>query len=601
MSEFGLVPGSIKELLSIKDHHKWQGKPIVVQVNNIKVINEQSADKKYRCVFSDGKYTIHSVIGTQCNEHLEANGFTRFSIIAVKAHTLVKTQKRILLAEDVEVRVPKTDKIGTDLTIIDLYYEANPQDDLAANSDLRASSATPVAAPKKPTPKPASRPDKPITPIDNLSPFQNNWTIRGRLSYKGDMRKWNNARGEGKLFNVNFLDESEEIRATAFNEMAEKFFNLLEEGKVYYVTKAKVVPAKPQYSRLSHTYELSLDRDTEITECFDNDDVPTINFNFTKLNKIKDAEPNAIVDVIGILKTVNPVGQITSRSTGKPFDRRNVTIVDDSNYAIDVTLWNNTAVDFDVPEGSVIAFKGVKTNDFGGRSLSLTPGSSMISNPEAPESYQLKGWYDNQGVNESFQTFKQESSGRNNIADRKTIAQAQEENLGTSEKPDYFSIKATINYIRTENLAYPACTNEVQNAGMLLVSTCNRKVVDVGDGWRCEKCNLSYNEPSYRYILSCSVMDASGQIWVTLFDQDAQKVLGRPATEVVALQKDDSSRYEFAEILSAPVMKEYNLRIKARQDTYNGQSRVRYQVAGLSDVDFTAELTHLTAQLDAVL
>nr|1YNX_A Chain A, Replication factor-A protein 1 [Saccharomyces cerevisiae] len=110
---------------------------------------------------------------------------------------------------------------------------------------------------------------RPIFAIEQLSPYQNVWTIKARVSYKGEIKTWHNQRGDGKLFNVNFLDTSGEIRATAFNDFATKFNEILQEGKVYYVSKAKLQPAKPQFTNLTHPYELNLDRDTVIEECFD--------------------------------------------------------------------------------------------------------------------------------------------------------------------------------------------------------------------------------------------------------------------------------------------------------------------------------------------
>lgn len=34
------------------------------------------------------------------------------------------------------------------------------------------------------------------------------WTIKGRVTTKSDIRHWSNAKGDGKLFSVNFLDET---------------------------------------------------------------------------------------------------------------------------------------------------------------------------------------------------------------------------------------------------------------------------------------------------------------------------------------------------------------------------------------------------------
>ena len=60
------------------------------------------------------------------------------------------------------------------------------------------------------------------------------WRIRARVTQKSSIRTWSNSRGEGRLFSVNFLDESGEIRATGFNEAVDKFYDMLEVNKVWW-------------------------------------------------------------------------------------------------------------------------------------------------------------------------------------------------------------------------------------------------------------------------------------------------------------------------------------------------------------------------------
>lgn len=65
-------------------------------------------------------------------------------------------------------------------------------------------------------------------PIAGLSPYQNKWTIKARVTAKSPIRTWANARGEGKLFSIDLVDESGEIRATAFKDQCDKYYDMIE-------------------------------------------------------------------------------------------------------------------------------------------------------------------------------------------------------------------------------------------------------------------------------------------------------------------------------------------------------------------------------------
>ena len=62
--------------------------------------------------------------------------------------------------------------------------------------------------------------------------LQNKWTIKARVTSKGDVRTWNKSTGSGKLFSMDLMDESGAIRVTAFKEMCDKFYDYAEVGKV---------------------------------------------------------------------------------------------------------------------------------------------------------------------------------------------------------------------------------------------------------------------------------------------------------------------------------------------------------------------------------
>ena len=92
--------------------------------------------------------------------------------------------------------------------------------------------ATPV---RKPTPSnnfdPSCPVFGPVVPIVSLNPYQGKWNIKARVTSKSSIRTWVNARGEGKLFSMDLADSSGAIRATAFTDCVEKFYDMLEVGE----------------------------------------------------------------------------------------------------------------------------------------------------------------------------------------------------------------------------------------------------------------------------------------------------------------------------------------------------------------------------------
>lgn len=586
----------------------------VYQVYNTRKSESTNSNRKNLIMISDGVFHMKALLRNQAASRFQSLELQRGDVIRVTVAepAIVRERKKyVLLVDDFELIQSGLELFNGASEFLDAYFNEHPNESLKDTTAPGA--AAPAPAPqqrqaqktgqydqqserhnRQDTLGSSSQKSKPIFAIEQLSPYQNMWTIKARVSYKGDIKTWHNQKGEGKLFNVNFLDTSGEIRATAFNDMATKFNEILQEGRVYYVSKARLQPAKPQFTNLTHPYELSMDRDTVIEECYDESNVPKTHFNFMKLNTIQNQEANSTVDVVGIIQTVNPQFELTSKA-GKKFDRRDIDIVDDSGYSVTVGLWNQQAVDFNLPEGSVVAFKGVRVSDFGGKTLSMGFTSTMIPNPEVPEAYSLKGWYDSKGHTENFSSLKQEvgaaSSGAHLakfISQRITIATAQNENLGRSEKGDFFSVKAAISFLKVDNFAYPACSNE----------GCNKKVIEQSDGtWRCEKCDTNNQAPDYRYMLTMSILDETGRLWVTMFNDQAKQLLGVDANQLIAMKNNQDDQNLFTETTQNIQMNQYDFRIRAREDNYNNQSRIRYTVANLHPLNYKAEADYLAQEL----
>jgi len=407
-----------------------------------------------------------------------------------------------------------------------------------------------------------------IYPIEAITPYSHKWTIKARCTSKSDIKTWHNRNGEGKLFSVNLLDDSGEIRATGFNDQCDQLYDLFQQGNVYYISSpCRVQIAKKQFSNLPNDYELTFERDTVVEKAEEQDGVPQVRYNFTNIADLQSVDKDTTIDIIGVLRDVGETSQVTSKTTSKPYDKRELTLVDNTNYSIRLTIWGKTAAAFDVAPESVVAFKGVKVSDFGGRSLSLLSSGSMTVNPDMPEAYRLKGWYDDQGRSENFSTHANlQGATLGATGSRgdpfKTVAQVKDEQLGMSDSPDYFSLKASIQYIKQDNFCYPSCLSD----------GCNKKVVEVDPGqWRCERCDKTHPRPEYRYIMSVNVSDHTGQLWLSCFDETGRTIMGMSADELMEIQEVDEKR--LSDIFSQAHCKTWIWKCKAKMDSFQEQQR----------------------------
>ena len=125
-----------------------------------------------------------------------------------------------------------------------------------------------------------------------------------------------------------------------------------------------------------------------------NHDVPSIEYNFTKVSDIQDVTDKEKIDILVIVTQVHPCVNQSLRS-GRDTKKREVTVTDDSKAEIMMTLWGDNAVKYDqnAIEGKVLAVRSVMVTDWNGKSLSCTFGSSIEVEPDIPEAEAIKEFY----------------------------------------------------------------------------------------------------------------------------------------------------------------------------------------------------------------
>ncbi|XP_034664549.1 replication protein A 70 kDa DNA-binding subunit [Drosophila subobscura] len=572
----------------------------VLQILAIKKINSNADAERYRILISDGKYfNSYAMLASQLNEMQHRGQLDEFTIVQLDKYvtSMVGKEgagKRVLIISELTVLnagAEVKEKIGEPVT-----YET------AAKQDLVAKAAPPVVAKKEPTQSKTNNNNNNnnITlnasinagmthPISSLSPYQNKWVIKARVTSKTAIRTWSNPRGEGKLFSMDLMDESGEIRATAFKEQCDKFYDMIQVDSVYFFSKCQLKPANKQYSQLDNAYEMTFTGETAVQLCEDADDggIPDIKYNLVPISEVSGMENKAAVDTIGICKEVGELQAFTSRTTNKEFKKRDLTLVDMSNSAISLTLWGDDAVNFDGHVQPVILVKGTRINEFnGGKSLSLGGGSIMKINPDIPEAHKLRGWFDNGGGDNIANMVSARTGGGSFSTEWMTFKDARARNLGAGDKPDYFQCKAVVHIVKQENAFYRACPQ----------SDCNKKVVDEGnDQYRCERCNALYPNFKYRLLVNMSVGDWTSNRWVTCFNETGEQLLKHTSQEVGEALENDPAKAE--EIFSALNFTSHIFKLRCKNEVYGDMTRNKLTVQSVVPLNYKEYNRHLLKEL----
>ncbi|CEP18126.1 hypothetical protein [Parasitella parasitica] len=594
-----LTTGAVKVLYDEQKGHPLHSNP-TVQIINIKAITVNGGIR-HRVIISDGVNFMQAMLAQQHSHLVDHEQIKRHSIITLKEFVCNALQSRkllILLNFDV-VQVDVESKIGAPVSLEGGSSSSNTSN---TNSPSSASASSPYKQEPKQEPKneynstyssnnAATRVlDANVTGISNLNPYQTRWHIKARVTQKSAIKTWHNSKSDGKLFSVHLLDSTGEIKATAFTEQVDRFYNLLEEGKVYYISKAHVSMARKQFSTLNNEYELVLQHGTEIEACNETAEIPQVKYNFVKIADIDKHEKDTNCDVLGVVTEDFGISEIVTKSTGRPMKKRELTLADESLKTIRLTLWDAQAEQFDSSNTPIIACKGVRVNDFNGRSLSLGTSSTVKINPNIPESNHLRQWYAEKGASASFNSYSgMVGAAGDGITKRSkiTLQEAKAENLGMGMKPDYFEFRGTVVYIKTDSCAYPGCPE------------CKKKMIMESNGWRCEKCQKTFGSPEYRYILTMSVEDATSQIYCNAFDDQGNTLLKMSANEIMALKENDATAAQV--IFNKALFQTFNFKVRAKQETYNDITRTKYTCMELTPLNYVKESQELVANIEKLL
>ncbi|GMQ10927.1 hypothetical protein CsSME_00053735 [Camellia sinensis var. sinensis] len=582
----------------------------------VQVLDLKPTGSKYMFTASDGKMKLKSLLQSSLSSEVMSGNIQNLGLISILDYAVndipTKNEKFLIVIKCEAVSPALESEIKIEQKSVESNIILKPKQEIGIKSEPKSAGTGIILKPKHEmvaksaaqivheqngnmAPSARMAMTRRVHPLVSLNPYQGNWTIKVRVTGKGNMRTYKNARGEGCVFN------GTQIQATMFNEAAKKFFDKFQLGKVYYISKGTLKVANKQFKTVQNDYEMTLNENSEVEEASNEAAfIPETKFNFVPIDELGPyVNSNELVDVIGVVQNVSPTLSIRRKINNETIPKRDITIADETKKTVVVSLWNDLATNIgqellDMSDKSpVVAIKSLKVGDFQGVSLSALSKSIVVVNPDTPESKKLRSWYDSEGKEVSMASIGSGMSSTTNTGtrsmyiDRVTLSYiTQNQSLG-EDKPVFFSMRAYISFIKPDQtMWYRAC------------KTCNKKVTEaIGSGYWCEGCQKNDEECSLRYIMVVKVSDASGEAWLSVFNEQAEKIIGCSADELDKLKSQEGEGNPFQLKLKSATWVPHLFRVSVTPHEYMNEKRQRITARAVAPVDFAAESRFLLEEI----
>ncbi|GAU36036.1 hypothetical protein TSUD_208060 [Trifolium subterraneum] len=599
-------PNAISTLLSNPSPDSSSDLPEII----IQILDLKQNGNRYMCFVSDGKMKLRAILPSNQFSDVLSGKIQNLGLIRIVDYTLNdipnKPDKYLIVTKCEAVSPALEMEIKSEPTGITL----KPKEDVVVKTesaagivlkpkqDVVSKSAAQIVREQHANSAPARLAmTRRVRPLVSLNPYMGGWTIKVSVTSKGTMRTYKNARGEGCVFNVELTDEDgTQIQATMFNDAARKFFDKFVMGKVYYISKGTLKVANKQFKTVANDYEMTLNENSEVEEVPEEAGfVPETKFNFVPIDQLgPHVNKPDLVDVVGVVKNVSSTMSIRRKSNNESVAKRDITIADESKKTVVVSLWGDLATNIgqellDMADKSpVVAIKSLKVGDFQGVSLSAISKSLVLIDPEVPEAQKLRSWYDSEGKDTAMAALSSgsipsNSGNRSVYTDRVTLSHITSNPSLGAEKPAFFSIRGYISFIKADQaMWYRAC------------KTCNKKVTEsTGAGYWCESCQKNDEECNLRYIMVVKVTDASGEAFISTFNEEAEKIIGCSADELDSLRSQEGEDSPYQLKLKQATWTPHLLRVSVSQNEYNNEKRQRITARAVVPVDYAVESKNL--------
>lgn len=147
-----------------------------------------------------------------------------------------------------------------------------------------------------------------ISPIKILNPYQNKWTIKGKVTDKWPIWSYSTPTKNGQFFSLDIANTKGcEVRVTCFDQIDQLYYDCVEIGAHYVISKGSIKEANTRYNKLNNHLKIFLSNASILKCCTHDDDPAQTRSPFTPISKVVQLTNNTLVDIIGVVVYIGDV------------------------------------------------------------------------------------------------------------------------------------------------------------------------------------------------------------------------------------------------------------------------------------------------------
>ena len=417
--------------------------------------------------------------------------------------------------------------------------------------------------------------DLDFTPITSLTLASKAWVLRARVGTKIKLKTYRT----GCLFKCLLFDTSGEVELIFYNDLCNKFFELVQEGHIFIVTNADVQQAS-KYNNSGNSIELKVSHKTKLNQetkqiiGFPSYIKPQSRLKIALNQQESDKKPQI---VHGIVLHIGETEFIVKKD-GTKEKIRTILIGDEFLDSVEVKLWGDVAGADLIDLHEAIVLTNVKKCEYLGVTRLQNSGMTKILQCCAASSQSIIDLSSQDGIDLTDYNNLSQNTQKPQYK-HQTIHEILQQSAELIEQPNKKL------YIETKGIIAGFSDNVVREA--CPTSGCYQTVkMGLFEQKECSiHGELSAHASSIlKYSATVKMQEGDESIWVSLYSDDiGQAIFKRSAQQLFDLQNIVDRHAPLKSYLSTRNGSSYIFRVCAQTSTYNGIEKVSYKMTSVEE------------------